>query len=132
MEIRSQNWDNVTMINDFNTAWDEFKRIISKIINKHAPFVERTVRGKDCPWLTRGIKQKMYERDFQLRKAKRTNNPEDWSHYRRLRNSTTYAIHKEKANYERSILNENELNPKNRINKEYQMLFVTFSATYLP
>ena len=40
-------------------------------------------------------------------------NPEDWSHYRRLRNLTTYAIRKEKANYERSVFNENESNPKN-------------------
>ena len=76
-ELRSQNWDNVTRNNDFNTAWDGFKTISTNIINKHAPLVERTVRGKDCPWLTREIKQKMYERDYQLRKAKRTKNPED-------------------------------------------------------
>ena len=55
----------------------------------------------------------MYERDYQLQKAKRTKNPEDWSHYRRLRNLTTYAIRKGKANYEKSIFNENEFNPKN-------------------
>jgi hypothetical protein len=52
-ELRSQNWDNVTGKNDFNTAWDGFKTIITNIINNHAPLVERTVRGKDCPWLTR-------------------------------------------------------------------------------
>jgi hypothetical protein len=55
----------------------------------------------------------MYERDYPLQKAKRTKNPEDWSHFRRLRNLTTYAIRKGKANYERSIFNENEFNPKN-------------------
>ena len=52
-ELRSQNWDNVTRNNDFNTAWDGFKTIITNIINKHAPLVERTVQNKDCPWLTR-------------------------------------------------------------------------------
>ena len=92
----------MTRNNDFNTAW-----------NGYAPLVERTVRGRDCPWLTRETKQKMYQRDCQLPKAKRTKNPEDWSHYRRLRNLTTYAIRKEKANYERSIFNETESNPKN-------------------
>jgi hypothetical protein len=56
----------VTRNNDFNTAWDGFKTIITNIINKHAPLVERTVQSKDCPWLTREIKQKMY--DYQLRK----------------------------------------------------------------
>jgi hypothetical protein len=128
-----QNWDiNVTRNNDFNTAWDGFKTIITNIINKHAPLVERTVRGKDCPWLTREIKQKMYERDYQLRKAKRTKNPEDCSHCRRLRNLTTYAIRKGNANYERSIFNENELNPKNfwkQIKKSYPVKNKSTSST---
>ena len=112
-ELRGQNWDSVTRNNDFNTTWNGFKTITANTTNKHAPLVEKTVRGRDCPWLTREIKQKMYQRDYQLRKAKRTKNPEDWSHYRKLRNLTTYAIRKEKANYERSIFNENESNPKN-------------------
>jgi hypothetical protein len=122
----------VTRNNDFNTAWDGFKTIITNIINKHAPLVERTVRGKDCPWLTREIKQKMYERDYQLRKAKRTKNPEDCSHCRRLGNLTTYAIRKGNANYERSIFNENELNPKNfwkQIKKSYPVKNKSTSST---
>ena len=47
-----------------------------------------------------------------MRRAKRTSKSEDWSNYRRLRNRTTYAIRKAKANYERSIFSENDLNPK--------------------
>ena len=42
----------------------------------------------------------MHERDYQLRNAKRTNKPEHWSNYRRLRNQATYAIRKAKANYD--------------------------------
>jgi hypothetical protein len=74
----------------------------------------------------------MYERDYQLQKAKPTKNPEDWSHYRRLRNLTTYAIRKEKANYERSIFNENELNPKKfwkQIKKCYPVKIKPTSST---
>ena len=96
---------------DFNTAWDQFKALV-KNIDQHAPFTERTVRGKDCPWLTRDLKQMMHERDYQLRNAKLGNKPEHWSNYRRLRNQATYAIRKAKANYERSIFMENDLNPK--------------------
>lgn len=103
----------MTRNNDLHNAWNGFKTIIVNIINKHAPLVERTMHGRDCPWLTTGIKQKMYQRDYQLRKTKRPKNSEDWSHYRRLRNLTTYAIRKENASYERSIFNESESNPKN-------------------
>ena len=54
----------------------------------------------------------MHERDYQLRNAKRSNKSEHWSNYRRLRNQATYGIRKAKANYERSIFMENDLNPK--------------------
>ena len=54
----------------------------------------------------------MHERDYQLRNAKRTKKPEDWINYRRLRNRTTCAIRKAKANYERSIFMENDMKPK--------------------
>jgi hypothetical protein len=87
--------DDVILHTDFNTAWDQFKALV-KNIDQHAPFTERTNRGKDCPWLTRDLKQMMHERDYQLRNAKLGNKPEHWSNYRRLRNQTTYAIRKAK------------------------------------
>ena len=114
-DLRNQKWYEVTLHADFNTARDQFKAIVKNVIDRHAPLIaiERAVRGKDCLWLTRDLKQMIHERDHQLRKAKQTNKSEDWSNYRRLRNRTTYAIRKAKTNYERSIFLENDLNPKN-------------------
>ena len=57
--------------------------------------------------LTSEIKQKIRERDYYLRKARRSNTENDWSTYRRLRNSVTSAIRNSKANYNRTILREN-------------------------
>ena len=102
-DLRDQQWHEVTQHADFNTAWDQFKAIVKNVIDRHAPFIERTVRGRDCLWLTRDLKQMIHERDYQLHRAKRTSKSEDWSNYRRLRDRTTYAIRKAKANYERSI-----------------------------
>ena len=54
--------------NDLNTAWNKFKSLIIAVIDKHAPLMERSVRGRDCPWLTSEIKHKIRERDYYLGK----------------------------------------------------------------
>ena len=99
--------------NDLNTAWSKFKSLITAVVDKHAPLMERSVRGRDCPWLTSEIKQKIGERDYYLRKARRSSTENDWSTFRRLRNSVTSAIRNSKANYNRTILRENMNSPKN-------------------
>ena len=64
----------------------------------------------------------MRERDFLLKKARRTGNEFDWILYRKARNATTRAIKSSKANYNRIVLSENLSRPKqfwNRIKKCY-------------
>lgn len=80
-----------------NTAWNKFKSLITAVIDKHAPLMERSVWGRNCLWLMSEIKQKIRKRDYYLKKAGRTNTENAWSTYRRLRNSVTNAIRNSKA-----------------------------------
>ncbi len=84
-DLHLQNWQSVLNLGSFNEAWNGFKTILQSCIHKHAPLIEKTIRGKDSPWLTSSIKEKIRERDYYLRKAKRTGCENDWSTYRRLR-----------------------------------------------
>ena len=54
----------------------------------------------------------MVERDYYLRKARRTGKEIDWSTYRRLRNDVTRSIRQSKANYSRQIFRENINTPR--------------------
>ena len=72
-------------------------------VNKHDPLMERSVSGRDCPWLTPQIKSHMKERDCYLRKARKHRADNDWSKYRQLRNTVTAMIRKSKANYNRML-----------------------------
>ena len=63
------------------------------------------------PWLTSEIKSKIKERDFYLRKAKRTGAELDWFTYRRMRNRVTLVIRKSKANHSRTLFRENIKSP---------------------
>ena len=75
--------------NDVQSSWNSFKQTLMTIINRHAPLIEKKVRGRDCPRLTHEIKEKMYERDYLLNKARKSGKECDWCNYHKARNSVT-------------------------------------------
>ncbi len=67
--MREIPWETLMDENDIQSSWNSFKQTLMIIINRHAPLIEKKVRGRDCPWLTHEIKEKMYERDHLLNKT---------------------------------------------------------------
>ena len=110
-DLHLQNWQSILNLGSFDEAWESFKTIVQTCIDKHVPLIEKTIRGKDSPWLTSDIKEKIRERDYYLRKAKSTRSENDWSTYRRLRNTTTGLIRKSKAKYQREGFQDNTHSP---------------------
>ena len=110
-DVKNIPWGYTTS-QDINTEWNSFKNQLIQCVNKHAPLVEKTVSGRDCPWLTSEITSHIRERDFYLRQAKRTGTELDWSTYRRMRNKVILIIRKSKANYNRTLFRENIKSPK--------------------
>jgi hypothetical protein len=100
-------WENCLVTPDFNL----FKSYITSSFNKPAPLKEQKVRGKDCPWLTREIKQLINSRDYYLKRFKKSNNDSDWNNYKNLRNSVTSKIRIGKANSVRRVLKETSDKP---------------------
>ena len=70
------------------------------------------MRGMKCPWLQAATKKLMNERDFVLRKARRSGSEVDWSMYRRLRNQVSDRIKIEKRRYQRNEISDNMDKPK--------------------
>ena len=112
MDLHNAPWDQVSMEMEFINAWINFKSIISSIIHKHAPMKQKKVRGNECKWMNSEIRQKMRERDYYLKRAKRSNNECDWSSYKRLRNSVTNMIRTSKAKFNKRLIYEQGDNPK--------------------
>ena len=90
-ELQSIDWMDVLLAGEINSSWNLFKRNLTAVVDRHAPFVEKRVRGRDCAWLTTETKNKMNERDYQLQKARETGNKQEWSACKRLRNEITNA-----------------------------------------
>ena len=80
--------------------WHDFKSAFVSVADRHAPIIQRCVRGIDnCPWVNKEMKSVMRQRDYFHSKARKTNNSEDWPSYCCHRNRFSNAIKKAKASY---------------------------------
>ena len=75
------------------------KHTLVSTLNKHAPMIEKRVKGKSCPWLSKEVKNEMNIRDRLLRKVRKTNLDTDWACYKKKRNYVTNAIKRCKHKY---------------------------------
>ena len=111
-DLKNLPWQKISNFDDVNSAWFHFKDLFTSVVDKHAPVIERTVRGLDCPWLSKSIKAKINERDYLLKNPRRTNQEKDWSSYRKLRNFVTKDIKISRSQYNRTVFRENLNKPK--------------------
>ena len=85
-------------VTNVDQLWHDFKSAFFSVADRHAPIIQRRVRGIDnCPWHNKDIKSVMRQRDYFHSKARKTNDSEDWPSYRCHRNSVSNAIKKGKG-----------------------------------
>ena len=88
-----------------------FKSYSTITVNKHVPIVEKYVRGRSNPWLTRELKDAMHIRDNYLKRYKISKLDDDWDRYKRQRNLVTRITRSAKANHIRKTLTDSQGDP---------------------
>ena len=90
-----------------------FKNSFLNVANYHAPIIHKRIRGlRNCPWITSQIKRCIQQRNYLLKKARKTNLDEDWLCYRSSRNKVTNEIKKAKKPYNKRLVEENKNDTK--------------------
>ena len=100
-DLRGVNW--VESMNSSGTAnenvicvdklWLNFKSAFLKVADRHAPLIQKRVRGIDnCPRMTGQIKKNMRQRDYFLKKARKSSRDEDCLAYKSMRNPVTNSV----------------------------------------
>ena len=92
--------------------WLNFKSAFISVVDRHAPVINKRVRGIDCPSLNGEIKKVMHERDKQSKIARKTNSAADWEKYKTLRNRVTALVKSAKGSYNRKLIEDNSGDPK--------------------
>ena len=60
----AMNMQTISLTNDPNEMWNEWKHMFLTVADKHAPPITRRVRSEYAPWITKEIKNMIHRRDF--------------------------------------------------------------------
>ena len=98
--------------NDVNKAVSYLQNALTVLFDKHAPLIEKRVRGQPCGWLDDNIKHEMNRRDGFLRRARKLNDDNSWREYKNQRNRCTNLMKKAKRNFHKELLREHKFSPR--------------------
>ena len=108
--VASHSWADFYNATDPSQAWEVMQNIITKEADKMCPVKTFKIRNSKPCWLTNELIEQMKDRDYFYRKAKRTNNEDDWNIAKFHRNGVNFNIRKAKAEYIKEQLKNNEGN----------------------
>ena len=112
-------------------AWNNLQQILSETINRHAPLINKRVKGKPAPWLNADVKAAMNHRDKLHRKFLKSKLNTDWNMYKTARNHETNIIRRAQKTHYKSVLRDSE---KTQINsgKGSKLFFQAKPGNHLP
>ena len=96
--------EDVLKCTDVNTATDVLTTKIKKILDIMAPVKKFQTRTRYAPWMSKEAKLLKEKRQEEHKKASETDHPEDWRHFRGLRNQTTAKLREDKKRWEEEKL----------------------------
>ena len=108
--ISNKNWSSFYDAPDPSAAWHEMLQFITEEADKMCPMKSFRIRNSKPCWLTNELLEQMKDRDYFYRKAKRTNDEDDWNMAKFHRNQTNFNIRRAKADYIKDQLRNNEGN----------------------
>ena len=109
--LRNKEWRDIIDMSTLESAWNSLYMEIKKELDLICPIRKYTVRGRKPKWLDNDLIERIKDRDYFCRKAKRTHDEDDWNIAKRLRNVTNFNIRQVKVNF---IINNLETNKKDR------------------
>ncbi len=99
-DLVSAPWSLLHITDDPNEKLDLFEQVYTKVLNEHAPLIEKMVKAcRQPPWFNDDIAKSIQERDSLLQLANKTKNEATMLLYKRARNDTTHLMRKAKQDF---------------------------------
>ena len=92
-------WHVINQYNDPNECWRVWKSFFNEILNIHAPFRHKRVKGNSVPWITPEIKCMMRNRDYHKKYAIKHSSQPHWESFQFLRNKVNVEMRNAKSKY---------------------------------
>ena len=108
-ELSNSNLEEILDTTDVNTATELLVNKLTEVLDKMAPVRTIQTRTRYAAWIGDATKQLQKNRDKAHEKAVQSDCPEDWRHFRSLRNQATASSRSDKKEWERKNL-DNQAN----------------------
>ena len=109
-DLTNVNWSLVDIEPDIDATVNNWNTLFTEMANQHAPIKQSRVKGIHMPWLTSELCSLMQERDFDHRKAVKSNSSHHWKMFRNLKNKVNMLVKKSKADHYRNLIDNNKGN----------------------
>ena len=97
---------------DIDFATDTFNSNVLRVLDRHAPVIEKRVGESSPPWLDEVLLTAINERDYLKKVASRTKDPVDFARAKNKRNSVIKLKDRLKREYYQRTLAENRTNSR--------------------
>ena len=90
---------------------DTLELFLNEAIKRHIPQKQKRVKKLKQPnWMNESIVEAVKQRDFEHKRARKSNNPEDWAKFKRTKCYVTNLIRKSKRNFFQESIESNKRN----------------------
>ncbi|KAK6171783.1 hypothetical protein SNE40_018213 [Patella caerulea] len=111
-ELMTVDWSqNVFKNDDINKIYESFLDVLNKTLIQYIPTKVVTIRPNDKPFMNNAIRIKIRNRNRAHKRAKKTNSPNHWLLFRKVRNEVITLIREAKSNFKDKL--EQQINIKN-------------------
>ena len=111
-KLSNKNWESVLSCLDVEMAWDSFKDIFHSVLDIVAPLKEVRLKQRTEPWMNSDILQNIRHRDETLNKFRKSEDPDLYKEYCKLRNMVQRETRISKRDYLANKIEENVGNSK--------------------
>ncbi len=111
--IKNIDWNQICSIDDVNDALNQWQTLFNKACDDHAPFKQKKIKGNLPEWINGEFLKLSKDRNYYFAKAQKTNDPEDWSKAKYLRNKVNNMRYYLKKNYCNDAIVNNMHDSKN-------------------
>ena len=110
--LLAEDWSQVFLSDDVNTAWNIFKDIFSSVLDNIVPFKQIRLKQRSEPWMDSDILETIQERDKAFHKYKQNKSEGFFNTFKTLRNKVQYLVHNAKIIFFSSSIEENKHDSK--------------------
>ena len=97
---------------DPNRLWSILSSIIIQSVDALCPIKRKVIRSDQNPWVDKTLRQSLYAKVKQYKKALVTNTDDDWTLYREMKVNTRRLLTSKKREYIHAKLEENRDDPR--------------------